>query len=65
MFIVIHLACPDCKKKNKLYTLRFDDIHIRAVVFNMGSANAFKGAAKAKGSVRGPQYLCLLIINVF
>ena len=28
------------------------------------SSNDFKGAVRAKESVRGPQYRCLLIINV-
>ena len=37
----------------------------RPVVFNLGSANDFKGAKRAKRSVRGPQYRCLIIINVF
>ena len=34
------------------------------MIFILGSANDFEGAAKAKGSVRGPQYRCLLITLV-
>ena len=41
------------------------------MVFNLGFAdpkryaNEFKRATRAKGSVRGLQYRCSLIINVF